>query len=722
VLTDAVLLDISQAQRQIDQLETELRRLSQPVRVPVDIDVDQGIDELRRDVQGADAGFGDLNSELAETDRELDRIRGSADRAGRELEQTGRRGVSSFNGMAVAAGAFGVALAAAVGIRAFAGFANEAIQAASNLAESTSKANVVFGEFSGKIQKFAQSAPQALGLANQQALEFTATFGNLFLALGLSQEAAADLSPEIVQLGVDLASFNNITDPTEVLEKLRSGLVGEAEPLRVFGVNINEALTKAKALELGLVGVNGEITEAAKVQARYALILEQTTTAQGDFARTSEGLAGTQKSVNALWEDAKVAIGEALLPAYQQLLDILPGLIAQVTDLAPSFAALGVSLAQAAEDSAPFLSFLLDVGRALPGVASAFANIFSGDVLQAIDDLSVARLQTGFINDLREGVDPALALANALAELNRQTQSRPEDFKKFSEQFIAIANLDPKRAAELGQQLRRTGVDAGFSAPQVQELREQLSLLVTESEGFSRRTPGGSNLPGTDPEDAIAISNTAQAILDLSLAGQSLEAFAPDFESINFDQLTTDLAQSAEGLSNAFSDALADEEGEVASDAKGFVDRVIENIKAEAAFQGNIARLRAAGADMTAAFFEGLGAEQGAETLAGLVNDPAQVARLEEAADQVGRDAAVNTTNSFKQALEEESFDTLNLPPIAVPAFLDFGPLPTFTGIREVGVPVTGGGDVNITFMDTPQPTTATTRITQSLTKIKGNQ
>ena len=103
MLTDAVLLDISQAQRQIDQLETELRRLSQPVRVPVDIDVNQGIDELRRDVQGADSGFGELNSELAETDRELDRIRTSADRTGRELETTGRRGVSSFNGLSVAA-------------------------------------------------------------------------------------------------------------------------------------------------------------------------------------------------------------------------------------------------------------------------------------------------------------------------------------------------------------------------------------------------------------------------------------------------------------------------------------------------------------------------------------------------------------------------------------------------------------------------------------------
>ena len=356
-------------------------------------------------------------------------------------------------------------------------------------------------------------------------------------------------------------------------------------------------------------------------------------------------------------------------------------------------------------------------------MASAFANIFSGDVLQAIDDLSVARLQTGFINDLREGVDPALALANALAELNRQTQSRPEDFKKFSEQFIAIANLDPKRAAELGQQLRRTGVDAGFSAPQVQELREQLSLLVTESEGFSRRTLEGRTFPAPTLRMRSRFRIPLRRYSTCPWPASRCEAFAPDFESINFDQLTADLAQSAEGLSNAFSDALADEEGEVASDAKGFVDRVIENIKAEAAFQGNIARLRAAGADMTAAFFEGLGAEQGAETLAGLVNDPAQVARLEEAADQVGRDAAVNTTNSFKQALEEESFDTLNLPPIAVPAFLDFGPLPTFTGIREVGVPVTGGGTtVTNNFYDTPQPTTDTTRITQSLTKIKGNQ
>ena len=101
-------------------------------------------------------------------------------------------------------------------------------------------------------------------------MEATATFGNLFVALGLSQEAAATLSPDIVQLASDLASFNNI-GVEEAVEKLRSGLVGEAEPLRTLGVNINEALVQAKALELGLVTSAGAATEAGKVQARYAL-------------------------------------------------------------------------------------------------------------------------------------------------------------------------------------------------------------------------------------------------------------------------------------------------------------------------------------------------------------------------------------------------------------------------------------------------------------------
>jgi hypothetical protein len=122
------------------------------------------------------------------------------------------------------------------------------------------------------------------------------------------------MSKNLVALASDLASFNNL-DPTDVLEKLRAGLAGEAEPLRSVGVFLNEAKVKAKAMELGLADAHGEISDGAKITARYNLILQETTTAQGDFARTADGLANSQRSANAQLEDAQAALGQKLLPA-----------------------------------------------------------------------------------------------------------------------------------------------------------------------------------------------------------------------------------------------------------------------------------------------------------------------------------------------------------------------------------------------------------------------
>ena len=315
-LTETVVLNIASAQRQIDELEADLRRLSTPINVPVDVEGTQAADNLRRDFQGADTAVGNLNNELEETDRELRQIDRSATDATDGILRVGTRGSPRSRRYAVRSSGSGWRSPVSRGRGLSSASRVEAIDAASNLAESTSKAQVVFGDFFSDIQAFSQTAPQALGLANQQALEFAGTFGNLFVALGLSQEAAADLSPEIVQLGADLASFNNL-EVGDALEKLRSGLVGEAEPLRSLGVNINEALTQAKALELGLVGVNGETVEAAKVQARYALIVEQTATAQGDFARTADGVANRQRTLTAEFENLRAEIGQALLPAFE---------------------------------------------------------------------------------------------------------------------------------------------------------------------------------------------------------------------------------------------------------------------------------------------------------------------------------------------------------------------------------------------------------------------
>lgn len=189
-----------------------------------------------------------------------------------------------------------------------------AIDGASDLSESTSKVNVVFGDAAQSVLRFADSAAKGLGQSEAQALEATGTFGNLLRSVGLAEDDAAQLSTTMVGLASDLASFNN-TSVDDALLALRAGLVGETEPLKRFGVNLNDATLKAKALELGLSDGKATLDANAKAQAAYGLIMEQTTLAQGDFARTSDGLANQSKILGAQWTELTTTVGNELLPA-----------------------------------------------------------------------------------------------------------------------------------------------------------------------------------------------------------------------------------------------------------------------------------------------------------------------------------------------------------------------------------------------------------------------
>jgi hypothetical protein len=214
--------------------------------------------------------------------------------------------------------ATGLAVVATSAATATAAFAVSAVGSASDLNETLSKNSVVFGKYSFIVQEWGKSAAQSLGMSTNEAVGAAATYGNLFVSMGMTEQASSGMSTGLVQLAGDLASFNNM--PTaEVLEKLRAGLTGETEPLKTLGVNINAAMLEAKALDMGLIKNGQTMTAAQKATASYALIMEQTKTAQGDFARTSGGLANQQRILGATFENVKATVGTALLPVVTQI-------------------------------------------------------------------------------------------------------------------------------------------------------------------------------------------------------------------------------------------------------------------------------------------------------------------------------------------------------------------------------------------------------------------
>ena len=203
-----------------------------------------------------------------------------------------------------------VSLAAGVVGTAAAGVFSAA-NAASRLNEQVSASRATFGSAATTVRDFSRTTADGLGLSAAAALKAANQFGAFFAQAGFAQQASAKMSTTLVQLAGDLASFKDVGSD-QALAAISSGLAGESEPLRRLGVDLRITKVDAEALALGFANTKGEITETDRVAARFTSLLRQTTTAQGDAARTANEYANAQRRLSASTEDFKAGVGQSL--------------------------------------------------------------------------------------------------------------------------------------------------------------------------------------------------------------------------------------------------------------------------------------------------------------------------------------------------------------------------------------------------------------------------
>lgn len=301
----------------------------------------------------------------------------------KQLETTGQKAQFALKKAALPAAAALAGLAAAAG---------PAVSAASDLNETMSKTSVIFGDADQALFDFAETAATSLGQTKQQALDAAATFGTFGKAAGLTGKDLGTFSTDFTKLASDLASFNN-TSVDEAINSLGAALRGEAEPMRKFGVLLSADAVAAEALSMGLLtttineeklsiavqkadmafkkhndtvtkfgaesdeaaksalqleqaenaldkvlgGTTDKLTAQQKTLATQSLIMKATTDSQGDFARTSDGLANSQRILEAQMKNLQAEMGTVLLPIVEkavQFFSILANVMTENKDVA----------------------------------------------------------------------------------------------------------------------------------------------------------------------------------------------------------------------------------------------------------------------------------------------------------------------------------------------------------------------------------------------------
>ncbi len=345
-----------------------------------------------------------------------------------------------------------------------------AIAAASNMEESLSKVNVVFGRGAREVEKFANSAAKNLGQSKQSVLEAAGVFGTFGKAAGLAGEDLALFSNDFTTLATDLASFNNTT-PEEAVQAIGAALRGEAEPLRRFGVLLNDATLKQEAMTLGIYDGKGALTAQQKILAAQSAIYKQTGDAQGDFMRTSDGLANSTRTLSATFKDLQAKFGAAFIEQAKTA-------TANVNFLAQAFNKLPTPVKNSSNEISGFIGFLRNMQNPLSQAWYGLTNL-----RKAFENDKV----TGAYNEnLRMSAQQTMRVSDAAGEFNRKLREQQEETggasKAINELYDVINDkladaldeakdqLDDAQDAftDFGQSVA-DGIKAGFSFSDAKE-------------------------------------------------------------------------------------------------------------------------------------------------------------------------------------------------------------------------------------------------------------
>lgn len=344
---------------------------------------------------------------------------------------TNQMGAQTKKFSALSTGAF-----VAIGAVAVAGV-GVAVKAAASLGEQMNRTRAIFEGSADSVIKFAEQAHASAGLSTRAALEGAASIGALLDSAGLAEAAGAKMSITMTQLAGDMASFSDAS-PEDMLIRLRAGLSGEAEPLRKFGVFIDEARVKTEAYASGLAKTGEELTIQQKIQARFNIIMKDTAKQQGDFAKTlGDSLPNQLRNFQGQMENVAATLGKAVLPVFTGLVTvlnllapILPTIVAAAVSLGAAFLAFkALGFLPALLNSIALGFAKLNIGIAANAVSSFSASLASllpalGPVAIGIGALILAGegLQ-GFVNNITNTVSTEQALATATAQLQTAVAS-----------------------------------------------------------------------------------------------------------------------------------------------------------------------------------------------------------------------------------------------------------------------------------------------------------
>ena len=254
-------------------------------------------------------------------------------------------------------------------------------QTALEVSASMNQIKRQMGESSQSFLKWVNDNANAMNMGVGEATNYGAVYSNLFSGFIKDTNKLSAYTAKMLQTSAVVAegSGRSITD---VMERIRSGLLGNTEAIEDLGINVNVAMIEST--EAFKKFANGQswqqLDYQTQQQIRLMAILEQATAKYGDTL--SNSVNGSISLFKSLMKDSALNLGNAMLPIINAIMPVLNSfamVLKNVTAKLAEFIALMFNKKATVKDSVG--GAVGDMGNAMKDAAGG-----AGDLADAVDD------------------------------------------------------------------------------------------------------------------------------------------------------------------------------------------------------------------------------------------------------------------------------------------------------------------------------------------------
>lgn len=355
----------------------------------------------------------------------------------------------------------------------------------------------IYGKAADSIKDFAENKALDYNMSANEAYKYSQIYGNLIQSITDDQTENAEKTQELLQASSVIASSTG-RSMEDVMDRIRSGLLGNTEAIEDLGVNVNVALLETTDAFKQIAGDKSwdKLTFQEQQQIRLLGILEQTSKKYGK--EVNKNTASSIQQLTAKTKNLTNNLGKKLLPVANKLLDKANSLMDKFENLndeeQENIIKIGLMVAAAGP--------LLKVGSK--------AITIVGGVTKGIGTLtkSIGLMKNGIGNATGESEDLArtmkslfspagiatMAIAGGVAIAVTEYQKATEETRNYKKACEDSANevLNQKQAIED----LRSSIDSNVQTDlnhidRTQQLWEELKKITDENgkveEGYENR-------------------------------------------------------------------------------------------------------------------------------------------------------------------------------------------------------------------------------------------